>query len=180
MVARYAERETSTEMGAFLVEAGLKLEAQNKWGETALFIIGKEDMFSPLFDYLKEKGAKVNAADANGNTILHHFIFQRLPPEPHIEKAVDSGISPYQKNRLGLSPLMLSKFKKYHFINRIEKMKRWHRRYIEENSDVPPEDNLHLAPVEGGREKMSIMSRCHNFVSTLLRRKRRIEGGGMI
>ena len=81
LVARHGTRETSRDIGTFLLDAGLELEAQNKRGMTALFLIGVTDMFSPLFDYLKEKGAKVNATDSNGNTILHHFLYKDYPPK---------------------------------------------------------------------------------------------------
>ena len=184
LVARYGGRETSTEMGAFLVEAGLKLDAKNKAGETALFIIGARDIFSPLFDYLKEKGAKANTADSNGNTILHHFVFKDLPPSPHIERAIDAGISPYQKNNRGWSSLMLYE-KSRSFSHATQDMKKWWRRYIEENSDVPPDDNLHLAHMEGRGQKLSKASRCRRWISVLLRRRSKtdhvtLEGGSSL
>ena len=56
LVARHGKGESSKFTGAFLLDAGLELEAKNKAGETALFIIGKRNIFSPLFDYLKDEG----------------------------------------------------------------------------------------------------------------------------
>ena len=186
LVAKYGGRKTSKEIGAFLLNAGLELEAQNKVGETALFIIGKRDMFSPLFDYLKEQGAKINATDLNGNTILHHLLYQGFPPSPHIEKAIGFGISPYQKNNEGLTPIMLSEKdlldhpgRQYHYYpksphgnpyyGRTEKMKRFWQQYGEENDDIPIDDSLHLPPVAEKEEVPTKASRCYNFVLALLK-----------
>ena len=174
MVAHHGREEiTSKDIGAFLVEAGLKLEAKNKAGETALFIIGTRDIFSPLFDYLKEKGANVNATDFNGDTILHAMTdrsrFYIPNVEKAIEEAIDSGISPYQKNHKGESFLTL--VKRRYSSNEIEGIKELWRQYVEENSEVPVSDSDLALIGREGEQKVSKASRCRRLFSVLSRRK---------
>ena len=176
MAIRHGKSETSREIGDFLLNAGLELEAKNKAGETALFIIGKKDITSPLFDYLKEKGAKTNATDFNGNTILHTIANQNPIYFPHtgkaIEKAIDSGISPYQKNHKGENFFMLSKGKSLSNYNDPEEIKSFWRRYVEENSEIPVDDlRLELIGREG-EQKVSKASQCLRFVLALFKRKK--------
>ena len=170
-LAYRGNRATSRQIGAFLLEAGLELEAKNKEGLTALFIIGERDITSPLFDYLKEQGANLHATNSLGSTILHRLVYnQDLPPSPEIEKAIGLGLSPYQKNSKGFSPIDFSTYghnKNYsrEYGYRDEKMKMFWQQYIEENNDIPIDDSLRLPPVVEKEEVPTKMSRCLQLVA---------------
>ena len=169
LVATYGDTEDATKIADFLLNAGLELEAQNKRGETALFIIGKENIFSTLFDYLKKKGANTNVTDLKGNTMLHFISNAHYPSVSKIKKAIKYGISPYQKNHKGLSPLMLHKD---NLIDRTEEIEKLWRRYVQEKDEALTDD-LDLVPAGRGREKMpSKMFQCHDFFSVLFKRKK--------
>ena len=141
MVARLGNRITSIRVAEFLLKAGLELETQNESGYTALFLAGLRDIDSPLFQYFKEQGGNIHATNSMGDNLLHFLVLSAPHHYPNftyrIEKAIKLGISPYQKNAKGLSPVMLAK-KENRVPNLAEDIQRLWRRYrIEDLKRTP-------------------------------------------